>query len=63
MEKYILAESWGRPNIQSRTWYAQDTDARDALETKETIVAGDKCYIIENAKMQMMGFDGEWYDM
>lgn len=63
MEKYILAESWGRPNIQSRTWYAQDTDARDALETKEIIVAGDKCYIIENAKMQMMGFDGEWYDM
>lgn len=62
MDKYILTESWGRPNIQKREYIAQDDKERDAMLAKGGIATGDKVYVIESKKTYMLGFDNKWYD-
>jgi len=61
-DNYILKESWGKPNIQSREYVAHDEAEKDAMLAKGGIVVGDKVYVIASKKTYMLGFDNKWYD-
>jgi hypothetical protein len=61
-DNYILKESWGKPNIQSREYLAQQEQEKDAMLAKGGIVVGDKVYVIESKKTYVLGFDNKWYD-
>lgn len=62
-KNYVLAQSFGRSNIQNRLRYVMDTADLETLKTEETILFGDKAYVIKTQKMVIMGNDSEWYDM
>lgn len=63
MANYILAQSWARANIQDRLWYVMNDSDKDTLKENETIVFGDKCYVIKTQKVFIMGNDNSWYEM
>lgn len=58
MENFILAESYGRYNIQHRLWYVMSAD--DLQDVKAQF--GDRAYAITEGKMYYMGNDETWYN-
>ena len=58
MENFILAESYGRSNIQHRLWYVMSKD--DLKDVKAQF--GDRAYGITEGKTYYMGNDDTWYD-
>jgi len=58
MENYILAESFGRSNIQNRLWYVMSSDDLENVKAQ----FGDRAYGIQDGKMYYMGNDDTWYD-
>lgn len=58
MENFILAESYGRSNIQHRLWYVMSKD--DLKDVKAQF--GDRAYAITEGQTYYMGNDETWYD-
>ena len=58
MENFILAESYGRSNIQHRLWYVMNKD--DLKDVKAQF--GDRAYAVTEGKTYYMGNDENWYD-
>lgn len=64
MEKnYILAQSFNRANIQDRLWYVMEATDLAAVKANETILFGDKAYVIKTKAVYIMGNDNTWYEM
>lgn len=63
MDNYILAQSWARANVQDRLWYIMNESDKDILKQKESMVFGDKCYVIKSKNFYILGNDGIWYEM
>lgn len=58
MENYILAESFGRSNIQNRLWYVMSSDDLENVKAQ----FGDRAYSITEGKTYFMGNNDTWYD-
>lgn len=58
MENFILAESYGRSNIQHRLWYVMGSN--DLKDVKAQF--GDRAYAITEGHTYYMGNDEKWYD-
>ena len=58
MENYILAESFGRSNIQHRLWYAMSSSDLNDIKAQ----FGDRAYVITDGAYYYMGNDNSWYD-
>lgn len=58
MENFILAESYGRSNIQNRLWYVMSSDDLENVKAQ----FGDRAYAIQEGKTYYMGNDDTWYD-
>ena len=63
MDNYILAQSFNRANIQDRLWYVMDESDLDTLKANETILFGDKAYVIKTKATYIMGNDNTFYAM
>lgn len=64
MEKnYVLAQSFNRANVQDRLWYVMDEEDLDTLKSDETVIFGDKAYVIKTKAIYIMGNDSTWYEM
>lgn len=64
MEKnYILAQSFNRANIQDRLWYVMEATDLAAVKVNETVLFGDKAYVIKTKAVYIMGNDNTWYEM
>lgn len=62
-KNYVLAQSFNRANVQDRLWYVMDTEDLDVLKTNETVLFGDKAYVIKAKVVYIMGNDSTWYEM
>lgn len=58
MENFVLAESYGRSNIQHRLWYAMSSDDLEDIKAQ----FGDRAYVITEGAYYYMGNDETWYD-
>ena len=58
MENFILAESYGRSNIQNRLWYVMSSDDLENVKAQ----FGDRAYAIQEGQTYYMGNDDTWYD-
>lgn len=64
MEKnYTLAQSFNRANIQDRLWYVMEEDDKAVLKANESVIFGDKVYVIKTKAVYIMGNDNEFYPM
>lgn len=62
-KNYTLAQSFNRANIQDRLWYVMDTSDLETLKADETILFGDKVYVIKAKAVYIMGNDNTFYAM
>lgn len=62
-KKYVLATSFGRSNIQNRLWYVMGAADLDTLKDEETILFGDKAFVINEKQLHIMGNDDTWYEI
>lgn len=62
-KNYTLAQSFNRANIQDRLWYVMDTPDLDTLKASETVLFGDKAYVIKAKAVYIMGNDNTFYPM
>ena len=63
VKKYVLAESFDKPNIQKNIWYAMEDADKDTLKEEQVIAFGDQVYVIKTKKTYIMGNDNTWYEM
>lgn len=64
MEKnYVLAQSFNRANIQDRLWYVMEATDLATVKANETVLFGDKAYVIKTKAVYIMGNDNIWYEM
>ena len=61
MENYILAESFGRPQIRSNLWYVMEATDLETLKDNENLQFGDRAFVFETGTYSYMGNDGDWY--
>ncbi len=62
-KNYTLAQSWSKSNIQDRLWYCMDEADKATLLVDETVLFGDKVYVVKTKKLYICGNDCTWYDM
>lgn len=62
-KNYTLAQSFNRANIQDRLWYVMDESDLEDLKANETIIFGDKAYVIKTGSVYIMGNDNKFYEM
>lgn len=62
-KNYTLAQSFNRANIQDRLWYVMDATDLSALKANETVIFGDKVYVIKTKSVYIMGNDDTFYPM
>lgn len=62
-KNYTLAQSFNRANIQDRLWYVMDESDLTTLKANETILFGDKIYVIKTKAVYIMGNDNTLYPM
>lgn len=62
-KNYTLAQSFNRANIQDRLWYVMDESDLTTLKSNETILFGDKIYVIKTKAVYIMGNDNTLYPM
>lgn len=62
MENYLLVNNYGKSNTPDRIYYIMTRSDLPNLIKEESVVFGDKAYILEEGTMMFMGNDGIWYD-
>lgn len=63
MDNYVLVESFHRANVQNRLWYVMDESDLTTLRENETLLFGDRVYIIKSAEYGVVGNDDNIYSM
>lgn len=63
MDNYVLVESFHRANVQNRLWYVMDEADLTTLQENETLLFGDRVYIIKTAEYGVVGNDDKIYSM
>lgn len=63
MDNYVLVESFHRANVQNRLWYVMEESDLATLRENETLLFGDRVYLIKNAEYGVVGSDNKIYSM
>lgn len=60
-KRYVLAEAYGRANIQNALYYVMEEEDKAILLGSEHCCFGDKVYIIDTGNTYILGNDGKWH--
>lgn len=62
-QNYILAESFYRPNIRNRLYYAMTPEDMETLRKNENLQFGDKVLVLTTKITYICGNDGLMYEI
>lgn len=62
-QNYILAESFYRPNIRNRLYYAMTPEDMEILRKNENLQFGDKVLVLTTKTTHICGNDGLMYEI
>ncbi len=62
MKNWVLVNNYGKSNTSDKIYYTMDYSDLPNLTADETVLFGDKAYVIKKGDMAFFGNDGNWYD-